>query len=69
MGYYVGLDVALRSVALCVIDGDGEIVLGITVTVHLFLLVFSSFCPAYQSSFSGRIRVHHEPAVFSKHIF
>ncbi len=27
MGYYVGLDVALRSVALCVIDGDGEIVL------------------------------------------
>ena len=25
MGYYVGLDVALRSVALCVIDGDGEI--------------------------------------------
>lgn len=27
MGYYVGLDVALRSVALCVIDGEGEIVL------------------------------------------
>jgi len=27
MDYYVGLDVALRSVALCVIDGDGDIVL------------------------------------------
>ncbi len=27
MKYYVGLDVALRSVALCVIDGDGQIVL------------------------------------------
>ncbi|QTD56894.1 IS110 family transposase [Parasphingorhabdus cellanae] len=27
MGYYVGLDVALRSVALCVVTGDGEIVL------------------------------------------
>jgi len=27
MGYYVGLDVALRSVALCVIDSTGEIVL------------------------------------------
>ncbi len=27
MGYYVGLDVALRSVALCVVDGDGEIVM------------------------------------------
>ncbi|QTD57302.1 hypothetical protein [Parasphingorhabdus cellanae] len=25
MGFYVGLDVALRSVALCVIDGDGKI--------------------------------------------
>jgi transposase len=27
MSYYVGLDVALRSLALCVIDGDGGIVL------------------------------------------
>ena len=27
MGYYVGLDVALRSVALCVVDGDGGILL------------------------------------------
>jgi transposase len=27
MRYFVGLDVALRSVALCVVDGDGEIVL------------------------------------------
>jgi len=27
MSYYVGLDVALRSVALCVINGDGEIIL------------------------------------------
>ncbi len=27
MGFYVGLDVALRSVALCVIDSTGEIVL------------------------------------------
>lgn len=27
MGYYVGLDVALRSVALCVVDGEGDIVL------------------------------------------
>lgn len=27
MSYYVGLDVALRSLALCVIDGDGRIVL------------------------------------------
>jgi len=27
MRYYVGLDVALRSVALCVVDGEGEIVL------------------------------------------
>jgi transposase len=27
MKYFVGLDVALRSLALCIIDGDGEIVL------------------------------------------
>ena len=27
MSYYAGLDVSLRSVAICVIDGDGEIVL------------------------------------------
>jgi len=27
MSYFVGLDVSLRSVALCVIDSDGEIVL------------------------------------------
>ena len=27
MQYFVGLDVALRSLALCIIDGDGEIVL------------------------------------------
>lgn len=27
MGYYIGLDVALRSVALCVVNGEGEIVL------------------------------------------
>jgi len=27
MNYFVGLDVALRSVALCVIDGAGEIIL------------------------------------------
>ncbi len=27
MGYFVGLDVALRSLALCVIDSDGKIVL------------------------------------------
>lgn len=27
MSYFVGLDVALRSLALCVIDSDGKIVL------------------------------------------
>ena len=27
MQYFVGLDVALRSLALCIIDGEGEIVL------------------------------------------
>ena len=27
MSYFVGLDVSLRSVALCVVDADGDIVL------------------------------------------
>jgi len=27
MQYFVGLDVALRSLAFCIIDGEGQIVL------------------------------------------
>ena len=27
MSYFVGLDVSLRSVALCVVDADGDIVM------------------------------------------
>lgn len=35
MDYYVGLDVSLRSVAVCVIDGDGQTVLERSVSCEI----------------------------------
>lgn len=46
MQYYVGLDVSLRSVALCVIDAEGKIVAEQALdckvyAIHEFLLIIA----------------------------
>ena len=46
MDYYAGLDVSLRSVAICVIDGDGGTALERTVACEIEDI--TGFCGTYR---------------------
>ncbi|MEO0920525.1 MAG: IS110 family transposase, partial [Pseudomonadota bacterium] len=64
MSYFAGLDVSLRSVSICVIDGDGKITLERTVPFEIEDVV------ACLRSVDGVVeQVGFEAGVMSQHLY
>lgn len=63
MSYFVGLDVSLRSVSICVIDGDGKVVRERTVDFEIDQVIG---CIKYVGPIE---RVGFEARVMSQHLF
>ena len=64
MSYFAGLDVSLRSVSICVIDGDGKIALERTVPFEIEDVI------ACLRSVDGTIeQVGFEAGVMSQHLY
>lgn len=54
MSYFAGLDVSLRSVSICVIDGDGKIALERTVPFEIEDVIACLRSPSRQLSMIHR---------------
>ena len=64
MDYYVGLDVSLRSVAVCVIDADGK--LSLSAPLHARLKISSN---AWRTCRASSLRIGFEAGAMSQHLF